>query len=88
MGPEFVIYRQKLRRLEVALIEFRESLEERGIKSSEEIERRVAAHRKRLQFEYGLSDPNEESLNSKSFVVYIIWQFIDTAGYVIPFFLT
>lgn len=58
--------RQKLRRLEVALIEFRESLEERGIKSSDEIERRVAAHRKQLQFEYGLSDPNEESWNKKS----------------------
>ncbi|XP_034682659.1 protein RRC1 isoform X2 [Vitis riparia] len=53
-------HRQKLRRLEVALIEYRESLEERGIKSSEEIERKVAIHRKRLQSEYGLSDSNED----------------------------
>lgn len=61
-----LICRQKLRRLEVALIEYRESLEERGIKSSEEIERKVAIHQKRLQSEYGLSDSNEDvSLNSK-----------------------
>uniref|UniRef100_A0A2P2MP01 U2 snRNP-associated SURP motif-containing protein n=1 Tax=Rhizophora mucronata TaxID=61149 RepID=A0A2P2MP01_RHIMU len=52
--------RLKLRRLEVALIEYRESLEERGAKNSEEIERKVAIHRKRLQSEYGLSDPNED----------------------------
>lgn len=60
-------HRQKLRRLEVALIEYRESLEERGIKSSEEIERKVAIHRKRLQSEYGLSDSNEDvSWNKRS----------------------
>ncbi|KAK9291554.1 hypothetical protein L1049_019502 [Liquidambar formosana] len=53
--------RQKLRRLEVALIEYRESLEERGIKSSEEIERKVAIHRKWLQAEYGLSDSGEDA---------------------------
>ncbi|KAJ9167639.1 hypothetical protein P3X46_019256 [Hevea brasiliensis] len=46
--------RQKLRRLEVALMEYRESLEERGIKSAEEIERKVAIQRKRLESEYGL----------------------------------
>ncbi|XP_031279578.1 protein RRC1-like isoform X2 [Pistacia vera] len=51
--------RQKLRRLEVAIIEYRESLEERGIKSTEEIEKKVAIHRKRLESEYGLSDSNE-----------------------------
>ena len=55
-----MICRQKLRRLEVALIEYRESLEERGIKSSEEIERKVATHRKRLRSEYGLLDSNED----------------------------
>ena len=53
-----MICRQKLRRLEVALIEYRESLEERGIKSSEETERKVATYRKRL--EYGLLDSNED----------------------------
>ncbi|KAF8407278.1 hypothetical protein HHK36_006405 [Tetracentron sinense] len=58
--------RQKLRRLEVALIEYREYLEERGIKSSEEIERKVAIHRRRLQSEFGLSDSSEAvSLNNK-----------------------
>ncbi|CAI0438568.1 unnamed protein product [Linum tenue] len=53
--------RQKLRRLEVALIEYRESLEERGIKSSEEIERKVAIQRKRLEAEYGLLSRNEDA---------------------------
>ncbi|PPR93488.1 hypothetical protein GOBAR_AA27184 [Gossypium barbadense] len=51
--------RQKLRRLEVALIEYRESLEEQGIKNAEDIEKRVAIHRKRLESEYGLSDSGE-----------------------------
>ncbi|KAB1213532.1 U2 snRNP-associated SURP motif-containing protein [Morella rubra] len=53
--------RQKLRRLEVALIEYRESLEERGIKSLEEIEKKVAMRRKQLQSEYGLLDSNNDS---------------------------
>ncbi|PRQ26872.1 putative transcription regulator SAP family [Rosa chinensis] len=57
--------RQKLRRLEVALIEYRESLEERGIKSPEEIERKVAIHRKRLESEYGLSDSSEDASGRK-----------------------
>ncbi|XVE97321.1 hypothetical protein REPUB_Repub03eG0009600 [Reevesia pubescens] len=52
--------RQKLRRLEVALIEYRESLEERGVKNTEDIERRVAVHRKRLEYEYGISDSAED----------------------------
>ncbi|XP_039025870.1 protein RRC1-like [Hibiscus syriacus] len=51
--------RQKLRRLEVALIEYRESLEEWGIKNAEDIERRVTVHRKRLESEYGLSDSGD-----------------------------
>ncbi|CAH9110859.1 unnamed protein product [Cuscuta europaea] len=53
--------RQKLRRLEVALIEYRESLEERGVKSSDEIEKKVEIHRRRLQSEYGLLNFNEDS---------------------------
>ncbi|XP_038696718.1 protein RRC1-like isoform X1 [Tripterygium wilfordii] len=57
--------RQKLRRLEVALIEYHESLEERGVKSLEEIERKVAIHRKRLQSEYGLLDSNEDITGNK-----------------------
>ncbi|XP_048331356.2 protein RRC1 [Ziziphus jujuba] len=57
--------RQKLRRLEATLIEYRESLEERGIKNPEEIERKVAIHRKRLESEYGLSDSNEDASGSR-----------------------
>ncbi|XP_068668196.1 protein RRC1-like isoform X2 [Aristolochia californica] len=53
-------YRQKLRRLEVAVIEYRESLEERGIKNLEEIERKVSIHRRRLQSEFGLTDAAED----------------------------
>ncbi|KAK8553623.1 hypothetical protein V6N13_062420 [Hibiscus sabdariffa] len=52
--------RQKLRRLEVALIEYRESLEEQGIKNAEVIEERVVVHQKRLESEYGLSDTIED----------------------------
>ncbi|XWS72772.1 hypothetical protein CRYUN_Cryun02cG0069400 [Craigia yunnanensis] len=52
--------RQKLRRLEIALIEYRESLEEQGIKNAEDIERRVVVHRKWLESEYGLSDSSED----------------------------
>ncbi|KAH6782174.1 RNA recognition motif protein [Perilla frutescens var. frutescens] len=50
--------RLKLRRLEVALMEYRESLEEQGIKNFEEIERKVAVHKSLLQAEYGLVDSN------------------------------
>ncbi|XP_057419830.1 protein RRC1 isoform X2 [Lotus japonicus] len=57
--------RQKLRRLEVALIEYRESLEERGIKNLEEIEKKVQTHRKRLQAEYGLSDSGEDGQGNR-----------------------
>ena len=64
---DFTIYRKKLRRLEAALIEYRESLEERGVRSPKEIERKVAIHRRRLESEYGLSGSNEDaSGNSKS----------------------
>lgn len=59
--------RQKLRRLEVALMEYRESLEDWGVKNLEEIERKVAVHRKRLQSEYGLSASNDDvSANKRS----------------------
>lgn len=53
--------RQKLRRLEVALMEYRESLEERGIKNMEEIDRKVAIHRRKLQFEYGLAGSSDHA---------------------------
>ncbi|XP_073122439.1 protein RRC1 isoform X1 [Henckelia pumila] len=57
--------RQKLRRLEVALMEYRESLEEKGLKNSEEIERKVAIHRRQLQSEYGLSDLHADTSGRK-----------------------
>lgn len=54
----------------MALIEYRESLEERGIKSVEEIERRVLIYRKQLESEYGLSDSNEAaSRKSKCYFI-------------------
>ncbi|PON68353.1 Splicing factor-like protein [Parasponia andersonii] len=57
--------RKKLRRLEAALIEYRESLEERGIRSPQEIERKVAIHRKQLESEYGLAGSNEDASVNK-----------------------
>ncbi|XP_047328034.1 protein RRC1-like isoform X2 [Impatiens glandulifera] len=59
--------RQKLRRLEVALMEYRESLEERGVKSSEEIDRKVTIYRKKLELEYGLSggDPSTKKRDNR-----------------------
>ncbi|KAI3990610.1 hypothetical protein MKX01_022910, partial [Papaver californicum] len=46
--------RQKLRRLEVAVMEYRESIEEQGIRSPGEIEKKVASHRRRLLSDFGL----------------------------------
>ncbi|XP_057549682.1 protein RRC1-like isoform X1 [Amaranthus tricolor] len=66
--PEITIneeQRQKMRRLEVALMEYRESLEEGGVKSPEDIERKVAVYRKRLESEYGLSDSGKDLSRSK-----------------------
>lgn len=59
----FCCVRQKLRRLEAALIEYRESLEDRGIKNQEEIEKKVALHRKKLESDYGISNSGESILN-------------------------
>lgn len=57
--------RQKLRQIEVALIEYRENLEERGIKK-EEIEKKVTAHQKQLQYKYGLTDVGEDSSHRRT----------------------
>ncbi|XP_020268605.1 protein RRC1-like isoform X1 [Asparagus officinalis] len=59
-------HRQKLRRLEVAVIEYRETLEERGIRNPEEIEKKVANHRRRLQLELGLLNSVEGSSRQSS----------------------
>ncbi|KAL2489934.1 RNA recognition motif (RRM)-containing protein [Forsythia ovata] len=56
---------QKLRRLEVALMEYRESLEEQGIRSPDEIESKVAIRRSRLQSEYGLLNSNPDASGRK-----------------------
>nr|XP_029122686.1 protein RRC1 isoform X2 [Elaeis guineensis] len=58
-------YRQKLRRLEVAVMEYRESLEEQGCRSKDEIEKKVAIHRRRLRSEFGLSDSTDDSGSNK-----------------------
>ncbi|EPS61032.1 hypothetical protein M569_13768, partial [Genlisea aurea] len=50
--------RRKLRRLEASLIEYREYLEDRGVTGPDEMERKLAIHRNRLQAEYGLLDSN------------------------------
>ncbi|PWA36291.1 RNA recognition motif (RRM)-containing protein [Artemisia annua] len=44
---------------------YRESLEERGLKK-EEIEKKVAAHQKQLQYKYGLTDHNEDSSHKRT----------------------
>lgn len=59
------VLRQKLRRLEVDLMEYREALEEEGIKSPQEIERKVATRRSRLQSEFSILDTNTDSSRSK-----------------------
>lgn len=56
--------RQKLRRLEVAVMEYRESLEERGMRNTDDIEKKVAAYRQRLESEFGLSQSNDGKRNS------------------------
>ncbi|RWR75851.1 protein RRC1-like protein isoform X1 [Cinnamomum micranthum f. kanehirae] len=65
---KLLFYRQKLRRLEVTVIEYRESLDQRGIRSSEEIERKVSSYRRRLQSEFGLSDSAEDVLGNNKHV--------------------
>ncbi|KAG8058281.1 hypothetical protein GUJ93_ZPchr0002g25106 [Zizania palustris] len=53
------VHRKKLRQIEIAVLQYRESLEEKGLRNTEEIERKVASHRRRLQSEYGLSLSND-----------------------------
>lgn len=63
----FDSFRQKLRRLEVAMMEYQESLEERCIISPDDVERKVAVYRKRLESEYGLSESGEDLSRSSKF---------------------
>lgn len=62
--------RQKLRQIEAALIEYRESLEERGLKK-EEIEKKVVVHQKHLQYKYGLTDASEDASNKSAFLTWL-----------------
>ena len=66
-------FRQKMRRLEVALMEYRESLEEGGVKSPEDIERKVAVYRKRLESEYGLSDSGKDLSRSSKLFPFVLY---------------
>ncbi|KAF2534991.1 hypothetical protein F2Q68_00018875 [Brassica cretica] len=55
--------RQKLRRIEVALIEYREALEEQEMKNTEEIERKVEIKRKKVEVDHGLSGSHDGNRN-------------------------
>lgn len=48
--------RQKLRWLELALMEYRESLESHGVKNKDEIEKKVSLQRQKLEIDYKLAD--------------------------------
>ncbi|WOK95045.1 protein RRC1 [Canna indica] len=58
--------RQKLRRLEVEVVKYRESLEERGLRSAEEIDRKVADYRRQLESDFGLSDTTNDPGSKRS----------------------
>ncbi|KAJ0984270.1 hypothetical protein J5N97_002626 [Dioscorea zingiberensis] len=58
-------HRQKLRRLEVAVLEYQESLEEQGIHNKQEIEKKVEKHRRHLQAKFGLLDSSDDQLSNK-----------------------
>lgn len=59
-------HRKKLRRLEVAVMEYRELLEERGVKNLDDIERKIANYRRKLQLEYGLLGSSDGSNKQSS----------------------
>ncbi|KAL6629961.1 hypothetical protein ACP70R_029726 [Stipagrostis hirtigluma subsp. patula] len=59
-------HRQKLRQIEISVMQYRESLEEQGLRNVDEIERKVASHRRRLQSEYGLSSSADGANNRRS----------------------
>jgi U2-associated protein SR140 len=47
-------------------MQYRESLEEQGLRNVNEIERKVANHRRHLQSEYGLSISTSDGANNRS----------------------
>uniref|UniRef100_A0A0A9CSA9 CWF21 domain-containing protein n=1 Tax=Arundo donax TaxID=35708 RepID=A0A0A9CSA9_ARUDO len=67
--PDMIVdeeHRQKLRQIEISVMQYRESLEEQGLRNIDEIERKVANHRRRLQSEYGLSNSTDGASNRRS----------------------
>ena len=62
----FLLCRHKLRQIEISVMQYRESLEEQGLRDLDEIERKVASHRRRLQTEYGLSTPTDGANSRRS----------------------
>ena len=55
-----------MRQIEISVMQYRESLEEQGLRNLDEIERKVASHRRRLQSEYGLSTSTDGANNRRS----------------------
>jgi hypothetical protein len=55
-----------LRQIEISVMQYRESLEEQGIRNMDEIERKVASHRRHLQSEYGLSTSTDGANSRRS----------------------
>jgi U2-associated protein SR140 len=47
-------------------MQYHESLEEQGLRNVDEIERKVASHRRRLQSQYGLSISTDGANNRSS----------------------
>ena len=55
-----------MRQIEISVMQYRESLEEQGLRNMDEIERKVASHRRRLQSEYGLSTSTDGAHSRRS----------------------
>jgi U2-associated protein SR140 len=51
-------------------MQYRESLEEKGLRNTEEIERKVTSHRRHLMSEYGLSSSTDRTNNKGSSGMY------------------
>jgi U2-associated protein SR140 len=51
-------------------MQYRESLEEKGLRNTEESERKVASHRRHLMSEYGLSSSTDRTNNKWSSGMY------------------
>lgn len=63
----FIIFpcRQKFQCLEVAVLEYQESLEEQGMHSKQEIDKKVENHHRHLQSEFGQLDSADDQSSNK-----------------------